>query len=207
MKILLMSILSFLSLSAKATPEEQFWKWFQKNETIIFDFEKDQENVFNQLADEMHKVNPDLTFEFGPKSNNKREFIISADGIKSAFPKVESLYSAAPKNLSKWNVIKFRPRREPFDIEYGGVSVKAESILVTLHADGAKIGITLFIPGYTEKNERKYTSIAYLMLDQALGEYDVETKVGFIQVKASVPNATKTYSLAQLPKEFDAYIP
>ncbi|RYY01280.1 MAG: hypothetical protein EOO53_18545 [Gammaproteobacteria bacterium] len=203
MKTLIMSILGFLSFSANATPEENFWKWFKKNEAIIFEFEKDQERVFDLLSNEMHKVNPNLTFEFGPKINNQREFIISSDGIKEAFPKVESLYSAAPSSLSKWIIIKFRPRREPFDIEYNGISVEAASVLVNLYPDGNKIGVTLIIPSYTEADSKIFTGIAYLILDQALGEYDVETKVGFIQVKSSAPSTTKTYSLTELPKEFD----
>ena len=199
-----MSLLSLLSLAANATPEEKFWKWFQKNEAIIFDFEKDQEKIFDRLAAEMQKVNPSLTFEFGPKVNNKREFIISADGIRDAFPKVESLYSAAPTDLAKWVIIKFRPRREPFDIEYSGVAVKAESVKVALERQGNKIGITVIIPNFVEEKRKAYAGIAYLMLDQALGEYDVETKVGYIEVKSVVPATVKVYSLHELPNEFDS---
>lgn len=204
MKILIASILSFLSLTASAAPEEKFWKWFQENEATVFDFEKDQEKIFDRLAAEMQKVNPSLTFEFGPKVNNKREFIISADGIKDAFPKVESLYSAAPTNLTRWLIIKYRPRREPFDIEYSGVSVKAESVKAALERNGNKIGITLIIPSFVEEKSKVYTGIAYLILDQALGEYDVETKVGYIEVKPSAPSKAKVYSLHELPEAFDS---
>jgi len=37
------------------------------------------------LASEMHKVHPDLTFEFGPVEEERREFVITAGGIKGAF--------------------------------------------------------------------------------------------------------------------------
>lgn len=64
---------------------------------MLFHFETDQEKTFDKLSAELKKANPDLTFEFGPVENGKREFVISAAGIKTAFPYVESLFNSAPK--------------------------------------------------------------------------------------------------------------
>src|SRR5262249_23226597 len=173
-------------------------------EADLFDFERNQEAIFDRLAAEMHKVHPSLTFEFGPKENGRREFVVSADGIKDAFPKVESLYAAAP-TMAHWTFIKFRPRREPFDIDYAGVSVKADAVSVLLQPDGQKAGLTVFIPGYNEGAHEIYAGIAFLLLDQALGEYDVETRVGFVDVKAPSPNLADARSLKELPKAFDDF--
>lgn len=79
-------MLSLLARTAVASPESDFWTWFQQNEDEIFNFEKNQEVVFDQLAARMQKVNPSLTFEFGPKEDSKREFVISADGVKRRSP-------------------------------------------------------------------------------------------------------------------------
>jgi hypothetical protein len=199
----LMSMLGFFNI-AHASVEDDFWQWFQRNEADLFDFERDQEATFDRLAGEMHKVHPSLTFEFGPKENGRREFVISADGIKDAFPKVESLYASAPV-MERWKFVKFRPRREPFDIEYSGMSVKANTVSVLLEPDGQKVGLTVFIPGYTQENHNTYAGIAFLLLDQALGEYDVETRVGFIEVKAPSPGPAQVRSLQELPKAFDDF--
>ncbi|MCE0497901.1 MAG: hypothetical protein LV481_08160 [Methylacidiphilales bacterium] len=197
---------SLFGSKAQATPEQQFWGWFTKNESTLFDFEKDQERIFDQLAMEMKKVNPNLTFEFGPKEDGKREFVISADGIKEAFPAVISLYDSAPK-LPRWTFIKFRPRREPMDIEYSGVKVEAKDVYFTLEPDGNKAGITVFISGYTEDQRKTYMGIAFLMLDQALGEYDMETKVGFINIKDSTDQTPlEKKALTDLPATFDSFI-
>src|SRR5215470_9533932 len=139
--VLLMAIFDLFGSRAHASAESDFWRWFQHNEADLFDFERDQEAIFDRLAAEMHKVHPSLTFEFGPKENGRREFVISADGIRDAFPKVESLYAAAP-TMARWKFVKFRPRREPFDIEYAGVSVKANTVSVLLEPDGKKVGLT-----------------------------------------------------------------
>jgi hypothetical protein len=199
-----MSMLGFFVGRAHGSPEQDFWRWFQRNEAALFDFERDQERTFNRLAAEMHKVHPSLTFEFGPKQGNRREFVISADGIREAFPKVESLFAAAPP-LPKWKFIKFRPRREPFDLTYDGVSVKASAVSVLLQPDGQKAGLTVVIPGYTRAAHKTYLGIAFLLLDQAIGEYDVETRVGFIDVQAASTAGPAGYPLRELPAAFDAF--
>jgi hypothetical protein len=186
----------------EATPEKAFWKWFQNNENSLFDFEKDQERIFDQLGTEMHKLNPSLTFEFGPKEDGRREFVISADGIRDAFPEVEALYAAAP-SLPRWKFIKFRPRRKPNDISYGGVSVKASSVSVLVKPNGEKVDITVFIPGYTKAAHKTYAAIAFLFLDEALGEYDVETRVGKVNIDSASNAHTQSYSLDALPKAVD----
>lgn len=204
--IVLVSSVAVLVLSCRsvrATPEESFWKWFQSNEDALFNFERDREATFDRLAAEMHKLDPSLTFEFGPIEGGRREFVISADGIRDAFPEVEALYAAAPA-LPRWKFIKFRPRRSPHDINYGNVSVQASSVRVQMKKNGQVADLTVFIPEYTEENRKAYTTIAFLLLDGALGEYDVETRVGHIHVGASPHDTRQMYSLEALPRAFDA---
>jgi len=102
--------LGLLSGRAMAGPETNFWNWFTANESRLFTFESDQERVFDDLSKELRRVNPDLAFEFGPVKNGKREFVISAGGIRSAFPTVEAPYGAAPP-LQRWVSVKYRPRQ------------------------------------------------------------------------------------------------
>jgi len=202
--ITLMAILGLFSNRSNATPETDFWSWFQKNQATLFDFERDQDKTFDRLAAEMHKVDPNLTFEFGPKQGDRREFVISADGIRDTFPKVEALFATAP-SLPKWSFVKFRPRRDPFDLQYGGISVKANSISVMLERDGQKVDLTVVIPGYTQASRKTYAGIAFLVLDQALGEYDVETRVGSIDVRAPSAATASAVPLSRLPTAFDSF--
>ena len=198
-------ILAFLAGRAHASPETDFWKWFQTNEASLYDFERDPEVTFDQLTAEMHKVDSSLTFEFGPKQNGQREFVISADGIRAAFPKVESLASSAPE-LPRWKVIKFRPRREPADIQYNGITVKANSVSVDIYPDSEKADLRIFIAGYSAVERKTFRAIAYLFLDQALGEVDVETRVGGIDVQAPLTPNSNAIPLNELPKAFDACV-
>lgn len=186
------------------SPETSFWKWFGENERMLFDFETDQERVFNSLAGELDRVHPDLTFEFGPKKEDGwREFVISAGGIKAAFPAVESLFSMAPK-LDRWKFTKFRPRRAPMTIEIAGRSIAPEDVHFRLFRDGEKIGIMLFFDGYAESERNFFGNVGYLLLDEALGEYTVETQVGFIEfADRNSKYFDAGLSLPELASQFD----
>lgn len=150
----------------------------------------------------MQEVHPTLTFEFSPKSTT-REFVISADGIKAAFPSVVSLTDAAP-SLPGWQVTAFRPRRDPINIvSLGPKKVDARDVQFSLLTDGKTAGLYLFIPGFQE-SDIDWKQIGYLMLDEALGEFDVETKLGMIEM-LSPGTSTEgiRHPLPELPALFD----
>jgi hypothetical protein len=64
--------------------------------------------------------------------------------------------------------------------------------------------IVVFIPGYTHVAHKIYAAITFLLLDQALGEYDVETRVGQVHVESASKAPGQTYSFEALPKVVDA---
>lgn len=191
---------------SKTTREQDFWTWFQQNETMLFYFEKDQERIFDELSGQLAKVDSNLSFEFSSIIDGRREFIISASGIRESFPKVESLFAVAPK-LPRWIFIKFRPRHEPMGLSYLGLNVDAESISYTLIRNGSKGDVVLYLPGYSQAQDVKYRSLAYLFLDQALGEFDVETRVAGIDVQADSDAPPTAQPFPSLAEKFDALIP
>jgi hypothetical protein len=185
------------------TPEEKFWKWFERNEEELLHFEVDQERIFDRLASELQKIDPELTFEFGPLGTI-REFVISAAGVKDSFPSVVSLKNSAPV-LSRWRITAFRPRRSPLNtIEFRGKCVDPLEVEFILLDNGKIPGLYLFIPGMKNNEETDYKVIGYLLLDEALGEYDVETGLGFIEMcPFDTHQEGKRYPLEDLPFLFD----
>jgi hypothetical protein len=132
--------------------------------------------------------------------------VISADGLKGAFPAVVSLAKAAPE-LPRWQVTAFRARRTLINIvEIGGKCVDPDDVRFSLLDNGKIAGIHLFIPGFRE-GDVALTQIAYLMLDEALGEYDVETRLGLIKILSPETRTdSERYPFAELPALFDALI-
>jgi hypothetical protein len=166
----------------KETPEGRFWNWFALHSRRIFRFENNQERVFDELTEQLDQIHPSLTFEFGPVEEARREFIISADGDKEAFPAVQRLAAAAPP-LREWIVTPFRP---PKDLEHyssiviDDVRLSVDDIWFSFEQDGALIHLDLYITDWSEERDEQLGLAAFLLLDVALGEYVVETRVGSI---------------------------
>ena len=188
--------------------EARFWEWFVAHEDELYNFERDREGVFNRLSGALASVHPDLTFEFSAVlDDGRREFIISAGGLKVAFPAVQALHAQAP-SLERWIIVPFRPRRWPImNIEIAGVSIAADQALASIEPDRGKVGITVYLPGYSRDRHSVFGQIGYLFLDEALGEFDVETKVNYIEF-CSVTSQTdlERFPLAELPNRFDALV-
>jgi len=186
--------------------QQEFWTWFIEHEAHLFALDPcgagNSEVIFEQVTSALQKVHPDLTFELGPKEAT-REFVISAGGIKAAFPAVVSLIGKAP-NLERWRFVAFRPRRHSLDIvEFRGRRVDPAKVQFSLLDNGKIAGLYLFIPGFKE-HDVALKQIAYLLLDSALGEYDMETQVGLIEMFApEIETDLPRHNFLDLPNLFD----
>jgi hypothetical protein len=150
----------------------------------------------------LQKIRSGLTFELG-SPGERRELVISADGDKDLFPEVVSLVKAAP-DVQRWRFIAFRPRGVfPVEITVGEKIADSNDVFFSLLDNGKVAGIRLFIPGY-ETNDLGWREVGYLLLDHALGEYDVEQKLPLIKMY-STQEATneRRYPLIELPEKFD----
>jgi len=185
--------------------QDEFWTWFSQHQDELFEFETDKERIFDEVAAQLQKVDTDLTFEFGPKES-RREFVISAGGLKHAFPAVVLLAKAAP-HFDRWRIVAFRPRRTPDNVvEFRGKRVSPKDVQFSLLDNGTTAGIHIFIPGFRD-GDVDLKQIGYLLLDETLGEYDVEARLGLIRM---LPPDTRTegtrYPLAELPVRFDELV-
>lgn len=187
------------------TLQHEFWVWFIEHEEELHHFERDRERIFDLLTSALQKVDPLLTFEFGP-AEQKREFVISAGGISEGFPAVVSLLNAVP-DLARWRVTAFRPRRMQLnEVEFRGKSADPEKVQFSLLDNGKTAGIRLFIPDFEEENS-DWRQIGYLLLDDALGEYDVETRLGLIKMYSpEASSSEKRYPFRELPQLFDQLV-
>lgn len=132
--------------------------------------------------------------------------MISAGGLKRSFPVVLVVVNAAPP-LERWRWIAFRPRREFSGVvQFRGKRVVSDDVQFTLLDNGRTAGIKLFIPGFKE-SDSDWKQIGYLLLDEMLGEYDVESRLSLIKM---LPTDTKSpgdrHPLRELPGLFDQLI-
>ncbi len=175
-------VLFFCGCAEKRTKEEIFWVWFADHQEDYY-MDTININLYNVLSEQLNKINEDLTFEFGPiRKDGIKELEISAAGIKASFPAVLKLVEKAPK-LEKWKISAFRQRKSDNyeSVEYGNLKLSYDDIYFRAEKDGKKTGIELFVRDF--KNDADYNNAIFLLLDNLLGEYDVETSIGWMETK------------------------
>lgn len=179
--------------------ERLFWDWFTVKSDQYFNFENDQDRLFDELATELHRVDSNLGFEFSPVlENGKREFVITACGIKSSFPAVSNLVINSP-SLPKWEIIPFKqPHLDCTTMDVHGIQLDVTDVFFLFEKSKGLWDIELYIRGYKETDE--WGEAAYLLLDQVIGEYATETQIGGIKIKklkeSDIPNL---YPITDLP--------
>ncbi|MDM5228526.1 hypothetical protein QUF73_20590 [Cytobacillus sp. NJ13] len=182
-----------------------FWIWFEKNSQDYYRLKEENLNsLFNKLSKQLSKINEDIAFEFSADLiQGKREFIISADGILSAFPDVIELVENAPQ-LEGFKIIAFRQKSAVEDIstiEYEDISLGPDDVYFTYRKNGDTLDIVLYLRGYDSDFE-EWENAAFILLDTIIGEYDVATKIGSIDMLPykEIPNLK---SILELPSLID----
>lgn len=185
----------------------EFWRWFLEREDKFYNYEKFHDSLLEESLNRLKDINGDLVFEIGPEIDGKREFIISANGLKEGFSAVIELAKAAPE-LDRWVIVPFRQRKKDLDlqIQIEDRVLSPEDIFFTYQAAGKKVDINLYIAGINPEDERVY-HLVLLLLDNVIGEYDVEMKLEGIEIHplSEVKDPTKLYSLKELPGIIDQH--
>lgn len=210
-KLIIFTMLSCLSMGifAKESKEDKFWTWFQKNEDKIFEFEKDQESIFDEISAKLNAYKSDVVFEFSMVKDGKREFVISADGLKDNLSAVEKLASAAPK-MKRWEVIAFRPRMNDYaemELVYAGKDLSPAKLWIYYRVKDGHFDLIIYHPEFTEEEKNLFVSGSYILLDTAIGEYDVVTGIRYIdhQRLPENPQEIGLIPFSELREVFDAY--
>ena len=195
------------SWSKSKKGQQEFWDWFAANRERYANLAEvsDLEARLDEVGQQLHRVDKRLAFAFLSNPTDEREFIISADGDIEAFPVVESLVAAAPE-LGGWKIIAFRQRGDAGAvIQIGAVELGPEQMWFALEKDGDQVGLELYFGGIELSDE--VAGAAFILLDVALGEYDVETKVGFVERHQLQPDAdvTRLRPFEDLPAAFDEF--
>ena len=198
-----------MGLFSKESKEQEFWGWFSKNEKEIFVFEKNQKEVLDSISDALSKYQEGLVFEISQVTEGKREFIISADGISELFPPVEILSQAAP-DFDRWTIIPFRPRMNDyanFKLECAGKNLDPAMIWIYYRIQEGNFDLIVYHPDYSDEERDIFVSASYILLDMALGEYDVVRGIRYIDHQRLPENPTEVglKPFSELRSIFDKY--
>jgi len=186
-----------------------FWKWVAANLDALKAVKTGQEPVTTELTRELEKVDPGFVFELGI-GHDPFELIISADGKKALFPRVQQFVAAAPA-IPGVKVIAFRPRKEidGFSMQVGDSKLSGKDLWFVAGEDPTRkglLGIDVFIVGMKGEHDARLENAAFMMLEATIGEYDLETKIGEVQFKPAPGKLEPPLKpLKELPAVVDAW--
>ncbi len=194
-----------------ADRDRAFWKWVGGHVEALKQVKTGQEPVTAQLSTELEKVEPGLVFELGV-GREPFELIISADGERKRFPTVKRLVAAAGE-LPGTKVIAFRPRKdvEAFSMDVAGQKLSGSNLWFLAAPDpdpkhAGLVAVTISVEGMTDVNAEAMKNAAFLLLEASVGEFDLETKVGAIDVvTVTEQNGAPFKKLKELPATLDGW--
>ncbi len=167
---------------------ERFWSWFLTKAGNAVTHGRVDFRVLNEVVDRLQRVHPHLVCEFGAGSDCPAELVISADGIRANFPAVRALVDAAPE-IPGWKVVAFRqPRDIVGPVSLGGIAVRPDDVWFSFTAEREVVQLRMYFRGYRETRINEYAGLTFLLLDAALGEYTVATRIGRLEWAALPPD-------------------
>ncbi|WP_405395952.1 hypothetical protein [Maribacter sp. Asnod2-G09] len=107
--------------------------------------------------------------------------VITPDGNPKGILPTEKLYTSKPE-LENWIIEKFRQPKDKFsDFEYDGLKFPSSDIeiLANYNHESNKMDIKVFVRNM-KLDEEKYKTIAWIYLDNILGEFNSIKKIRFV---------------------------
>lgn len=189
-----------------------FWRWFAANADIAGALNRqlqdggDPERLVRPLFNALQRYDGGLSVLVGMTDAGENELVLSADGVVASFPAVTRLAAAAP-DIPGWRVTAFKPRiGGATQLSINGQTIGPDSVTYASENDAlrGKINVEIVLPWLDDLNEDARMQIVFLLLDNLLGEYDVATAIGHIEVRMrGKDDKPAGKPLSQLPDEVD----
>lgn len=183
----------------------QFWESFAHNLDYLETFEENPHLVMGAISNMLQLAAPDVDFEIGKRYDDSFELILIAGGMRENIQPIIELYSASPI-LENWVITPFRPRQTGSTFEMEGQSFDISDFYYESEFSDDLTHLNIFVNGYDPLQKDLYGTMAFMFLDTVLGEFDVMTRIGAVQVQA-LPEGAFMKSLSSLAEEVDARYP
>lgn len=190
-----------------------FWAWYADNVEKIAaqnlrtrsTGSRPSDSFMDAIQAALDRFDENLAFEMGVTSDGIHEFVVSADGIRKCFPSVSRLVSAAPR-INGHRFLAFRQRSPGIRVSLNGALIGTDDVThEVLSERETALNVRIFLPYVEAMPESDQKQIMFLLLDSALGEYDVATSIGYIEHRMLHPGEISPGKpLSVLAAEIDA---
>ena len=181
----------------------KFWKWFTENKSKIESFIENKNrtdySIYHLLSRKMKKVHSELIPELTMEDDNY-VLIISCDGISVGIKPVQELAAVAPE-IPNWMIKKFRQPTDKVTLNYEGLELDLNDLRISYELDmeKEKVDIILKMCNFKEADIR-FKSLGFLYLDHIVGEFNVMTRVGFIDFEILEQDNAELITLVEFRK-------
>ena len=199
---------------------KEFWDWFHQNEERLAELRSPTDPRFQEIVKKLQDIDLRLKAEIGVARNGQRyQLAISPELNPALFPAARKVAAAAPAS-QLWDVVPFCQRLRPntlrnlelsnSDAEQKFYFLSIRDLRYQMKIDEQKANIVILIRNYKPDDSKSihYQDMALLMLQQALGEYDLCTKVGNVSFEPLDENTAKNFKpLEFISRELDEKLP
>ena len=185
----------------------KFWEWLAANAArAISEDEQVREAASDQLSELFHAAFPDLTWEIEVQDDNDLWFIISADGVPDRIDDVVQAVRNAPK-VPGWKIVPFRQRGSlNVSLQVHGRTLSYQDIWCQAETVGWQANVVFHINGLTNENKDDLAGATFVLIDNALGEFDSMVRLGELDFQPLEDEPVKQedyFPLSDLPDYID----
>lgn len=172
---------------------ESFWAWYATNSQRMLDLidaSRIQE-LTPEIQEKTATLLPRLSWVFGPGENGGHSFTVTGEGDVSRQFLAEQCRLMAP-SLPGWTFYGSRQASDPDSIRSWAISlgdasegIDAESMFVvpSVNEESERIDLCMWHDGLAGVAEEHHWQIAFLLLDEVLGEFGTQTLVGHLEFR------------------------
>ncbi len=166
-----------------AASARAFWDWLSRDgERIKSGLARDQQEIREEIHQAFERAFPQLVWEIAVTEDGPWTFCISADGDREKFPLVERAAAEAP-DLPGWHIQAFRPRGDlDCTICMDDKELSCDDVWCAVQPSDHGLNLCLQIKGLDEDNAEMLIGAAFILLDNAVGEYDAVMRIGDVEI-------------------------
>lgn len=176
---------------SSAHPIIDFWAWWEREGRLI-DPSEPSFDAAAELTKRLARIDPGLTFHFGPGEGAAHRLTVSAGGVAEVRRIAERWFRAAPSPSETW---EFSPSKQADPsamanvLQIAGEELSLEEMRFEIDRDDnrLRVHVGVYHPVFDRVSEDLRAQAGFLVLDWLLGEDDVERWLGEVGFLTEMP--------------------
>jgi hypothetical protein len=194
-------------MDCSLTSIRSFWGWFSANKQDLDLMVDSGSDLWAKTLSQLKQIDDRLWFELSRPDGTPREFILTAEGAKEAFPIAETTIAEAP-SFPDWRFIALKPAMGfDFVTRYEDVDLEPKKMWFLPLESKARpndLALRVGVPNLIPEIHREVSNGVLVILDTALGERSAAADIAHVEVCA-LPENPEAKGFLELP-ELPSYI-